>query len=189
MRFRQGAVDRSWILRRLRRLAAVLVLGAIALPTIAEAREDYCINPSTGRIDTRGTNAYRIFETQSNLNIMARLNGIWLTKITSRPTNQVSYLYEKFSFVRGVPASGLYSYTNYVCTLQNTFCSRYDGVGVYAVRSNGTNKFLGTKIVSDTVRLDHACLSLTGTFLSNTVLTNGVVRTTKCSMKNGKLVC
>lgn len=175
--------------RRLRILCATLVLAATIAPPIAQAREDYCINPSTGRIDTRGTNAYRIFETQSNLSIMARLNGWWFSKIVSTATNQVSYLYEKFSFVRGVPASGLYTYQNYVCTLQNTFCSRYDGVGVYAVRPNGTNKFFGTKIVSDTVRLDHACLSLGGTFLSNTVYNGGGVRHTKCSVKNGKLVC
>ena len=175
--------------RRFRQLVAALVLAATLLPAVAEAREDFCINPSTGRINSRATTAYRNFAVTSNLSVMARLNGTWFSTIVSPATNQVSYLYQKFSFVRGVPASGLYSYTNYVCTRQNTFCRRYDGVGVYAVRANGTNKFFGTKIVSDTVRLDHACLSLGGTFSSNTVFNAGGVRHTKCVIRNGKLVC
>jgi hypothetical protein len=178
MGFRQGLNERSGI-GRLRRLAAALVLAAMLMPTMAEAREDFCINPSTGRIDSRATTAYRNFAVTSNLAVMARLNGTWLSTIVSPTTNQVSYLYETFSFVRGVPASGLYGYTNYVCTRQNTFCRRYDGTGVYAVRANGTNRFFGTKIVSDTVRLDHACLGLGGTFNSNTSYTAGGVRHTK----------
>ena len=133
---------------------------ASAAPSVASAREDYCLTPGTKTIDQTATAGFRRLESQSNPAVMRALNGVWLSVQPSPATHQISYLYESFS------TGGLYGYTNYVCTSQNTFCSKYEGVGVYAVRATSATDFFGVKDVSDTVRLDHACLSLGGRFLS-----------------------
>ncbi len=159
---------------RLARLIAVAFAAAgvftATLPGVAIAREDYCLNPTTKQIDRRATQAYRKLQSQSDQAMMNRLSGTWLSITPSPATNQVSYLYETFTPL------GLYSYVNFVCTMQNTFCSRYDGTGLYAVRANSRSAFFGTKIVSDVRTLDHACLGLNGTFLNRNTIAAGTAR-------------
>ncbi|KJV07306.1 hypothetical protein [Methylocucumis oryzae] len=150
-------------------MIAMLVV-VVLLPQVVMAREDYCLDPNTKQIDQKATDAYRLLDSQSNQAIMDKLSGTWLSTTTSPATNQVSYLYESFTRL------GIYDYTNYVCTLQNTFCSRYDGTGLYAVRANGTNKFFGVKIVSDAIGRDHACLGLQGKFVNKNTIVSGKTR-------------
>jgi hypothetical protein len=160
-----------------RRYAGLLAFGAgvaaLLSSDLASAREDYCLNPGTGTLNVEATNAFRRFQAQNDPAVMRALKGTWLSTTVSAATNQISYLYESFD------TNGLYGYTNYVCTLQNTFCSQYVGTGVYAVRAKSTNSFFGSKIVSDTVRLDHACLSLGGTFRNAKTWVSGGVKHTR----------
>ena len=158
-----AATSRRWFARAGDWAATVALASGLLLPTLAVAREDYCLRPGTQQIDQQATAAFRQLEAQSNQAIMNRLAGVWLATVQSPATGQVSYLYEQFG------ANGLYGYTNYVCSA-NGFCSRYDGTGVYAVRANGPQSFLGSKDVSDTVGRDHACLSLTATFRGRNTL-------------------
>ncbi len=154
--------------RKIKYLGFIAMMALTApLSQAVIASEDYCLNPNTKQIDQKATESYRLLQSQSNQAIMNKLNGTWLSTTTSPATNQVSYLYESFSRL------GIYDYTNYVCTLQNTFCSRYDGTGLYAVRANGANKFFGVKIVSDAIGRDHACLSIQGKFVNKNTIVSG----------------
>jgi hypothetical protein len=171
-----AAATGEWVASAYRRHArtvknAVMSVCALSIvaPSLAFAREDYCITPGTNQINGPATQSLRLLESQSNPGVMAYLNGLWLSTIVSRPTNQVSYLYERFT------GNGLYGYTNFVCTLQNTFCRRYDGTGVYAVRLNGSNSFFGEKDVSDTASLNHACIGLGGASIDRNTWVSGTL--------------
>ena len=152
------------------KLTLAIVTVLLLSSHLAFAREDYCLQPGTNAINSAATKAYRQLEKQSNKAFMRALSGVWLTVTVSQATNQVSYLYESFNNI------GLYGYTNYVCTQQNTFCSTYVGTGLYAVRAKNAKSFFGVKNVSDDVGRNHACLSLNGTFVNANTWVSGVAR-------------
>lgn len=154
----------------MQKLTLAIVAVLLLSPQQTFAREDYCLQPGTNRINSAATKAFRQLQKQSNQAFMRTLSGVWLTVTVSQATNQVSYLYESFDNI------GLYGYTNYVCTLQNTFCSTYVGTGLYAVRAKNAKSFFGTKNVSDHVGRDHACLGLNGTFVNANTWVSGGVR-------------
>jgi hypothetical protein len=147
----------------------MFVFGTIALlsSSPAFASEDYCLQPGTHQIHRPATQSFQLLERQSNRAFMRRLSGVWLSVTVSQPTNQISYLYESFS------NTGLYGYTNYVCTLQNEFCRQYVGTGLYAVRAKNASAFFGIKDVSDDVGRDHACIGLAGRFVNRNTWVSG----------------
>lgn len=127
----------------------------------ASAREDFCYKPRTQQIDKKATKAYREFAKKQNEKLMQNLSGVWFLRTDSPSTGQISLLWQTFE------PNGLYSYYNEVCTAQCPFGPTIvNGVGVYTLRGDAKG-FLGSKIVSDTGSLDHACLSLNGRLTNN----------------------
>ncbi|RXF74065.1 hypothetical protein [Hansschlegelia zhihuaiae] len=142
--------------------ASTLLLGALA-PGPAAAREDFCLN-ANGSVNKTATRGYRKIEDDRNENLMRRIHGVWFNQTRNPFTGQISHMWE---YYEGRPRSraGLYAYCNIVCDANNQFCSRFQGVGLWAVQGKAT-KFNGMRIVSDLQR-DHFCQILEGRISNN----------------------
>lgn len=139
-------------------IKTIFVMAVVAVTVQqADAAENYCITPGTKTIDRAATTSYRQLERTATPATMRLMTGVWASSVNSPQTGQTSYLYEVFE------ANGLYRYFNSVCARLG--CTQYQGVGLYALRAQPNNGFLGAKIVSDLNR-DHACLGLSGRFLN-----------------------
>lgn len=136
--------------------AAMLVLGS----GLASAAEDYCLVPHTKTKDARATATFQRLERIANPKLMGLLTGTWFHQIRSPGTNQIDNQYQIFQ------RNGLFSYVDFVCDGQNRNCSRYDGIGLFAVvaQPGQANGFTGLLDVSDLNR-DHLCVGLSGRFL------------------------
>lgn len=136
-------------------LSALLFAALAATPAVA--REDFCLN-ANGSVNKRATKGYRDIEANRNEATMRRINGVWFSQARNPFTGQISLLWQVYEG-RGAQ-SGLYSYFNRVCDASGTFCSNFEGTGLWAVQGT-VRRFSGMRIVSD-LRLDHFCQLIDG---------------------------
>lgn len=142
--------------------AAIALLFGVVTPEPASAREDFCLN-SNGSLNKTATRGYRQIERSRNQTLMRRINGIWYNRTVNPGTGQVSDLWQAYEGAGN--RAGLYSYCNIVCDASFQFCSRYQGVGLWAVRGN-RNGFKGMRITSDQ-SLNHFCQIIDGRLSTN----------------------
>lgn len=136
-------------------LSAALVCVLASTPALA--REDFCLN-ANGSVNKEATRGYRQIEANRNEATMRRINGVWFNRTTNPFTGQFSDLWQVYEG-RGAQA-GLYSYFNRVCDASGSFCSNFEGTGLWAVQGT-VRRFSGMRIVSDSSR-DHFCQLIDG---------------------------